>query len=105
MSLTVDESAVKRLQELRAQKDTQDLWLRVTVDSGGCSGFQYILDLTSDRKDDDLLFGDTVITDDVSMLYLGGSSIGFAKALAGSEFTIDNPNAVQGCGCGKSFSE
>lgn len=104
MSITVDDSAVKRITELRQQQDKPALKLRVTVDSGGCSGFQYILELTEDKNDDDTAFADSIITDEVSIPYLKGSTIRFEKALAGSEFVIDNPGAISGCGCGTSFS-
>ena len=104
MSIIIDESAVKRIQELRAQQDKPALKLRVTVDSGGCSGFQYILALTEDQNEDDTVFADSIITDEISIPYLAGAVVRFEQALAGSEFVIQNPNAVSGCGCGTSFS-
>lgn len=104
MSLIIDDSAVKRIAELRTQQDKPTLKLRVTVDSGGCSGFQYILELTEDQNDDDTIFADSIITDDISIPYLEGSTVRFETALAGSEFVIQNPNALSGCGCGTSFS-
>ncbi len=104
MSLIIDESAVKRITELRKQQGKPALKLRITVDSGGCSGFQYILELTEKQNDDDTVFDDSIITDEVSIPYLTGSVIKFEQALAGSEFTITNPNAASGCGCGTSFS-
>lgn len=103
-SVIVDDSAVKRIQELRAAKNQPTLKLRITIDSGGCSGFQYVLKLDDAMADDDHVFADAVVTDDISMAYLAGSTVSFAKELAGSEFKIDNPNAVSGCGCGSSFS-
>ena len=78
--------------------------LRVTVDGGGCSGFQYKLELTEDTNDKDITFGDSVLTDDISLPFLKGATISFEENLIGSEFKIDNPNAVSGCGCGTSFS-
>ena len=78
--------------------------LRVTVEGGGCSGFQYILELTEEVKDKDLKFAECVITDDISMPFLEGSTIKFKDDLIGSEFVIDNPNAQSGCGCGTSFA-
>ncbi len=104
MSLTIDDSAVKRIEELRESKGQEALVLRVTVEGGGCSGFQYILELTEDVKDKDLKFADAVITDDISMPFLKGSTIKFKDNLIGSEFVIDNPNAESGCGCGTSFA-
>ena len=78
--------------------------LRVTVEGGGCSGFQYILELTDQVQDKDETFADSVITDDISMPFLEGSTIKFKDDLIGSEFIIDNPNAQSGCGCGTSFA-
>lgn len=104
MSITVDESAVKRIKDLRTQQGKDALMLRVTVDGGGCSGFQYKLDLSDERKDKDITFADAVITDDISLGFLKDSVIKFDEGLIGSEFKIENPNAVSGCGCGTSFS-
>ncbi|MEZ5814122.1 MAG: iron-sulfur cluster assembly accessory protein [Alphaproteobacteria bacterium] len=104
MSLIIDNSAVKRIHELRTQQGKNTLMLRITVDGGGCSGFQYILELTEDIKDKDLTFADAIVTDDISMPFLNGATIKFKDDLIGSEFTIDNPNAQSGCGCGTSFS-
>ena len=104
MSLIVDESAVKRIEELRTAQDKNALMLRVTVEGGGCSGFQYKLELTEDKTDKDEVFEDAVITDDISLPFLAGSTVKFDSGLIGSEFKIENPNAVSGCGCGTSFS-
>ena len=78
--------------------------LRVTVEGGGCSGFQYKLELTDALNDKDVTFGDAVVTDDISLPFLQGSTITFKKDLIGSEFKITNPNATAGCGCGTSFA-
>ncbi|MCC6597757.1 MAG: iron-sulfur cluster assembly accessory protein [Alphaproteobacteria bacterium] len=78
--------------------------LRVTVDGGGCSGFQYRLTLTEDHTSQDIIFAETVVTDDISLPFLAGSVIKFEEGLIGSEFKIENPNAKSGCGCGTSFS-
>lgn len=104
MTITIDDSAVKRISELRTAKSQDALMLRITVEGGGCSGFQYILELTEDIKDKDLTFADSVVTDDISMPFLEGSTIKFKDDLIGSEFVIDNPNAQSGCGCGTSFA-
>lgn len=104
MNITVDESAVKRIQDLRTQQGKNSLMLRVTVDGGGCSGFQYKLELIDAAGDKDVTFGDAVVTDDVSLPFLQGSTITFKQDLIGSEFKINNPNAVAGCGCGTSFA-
>lgn len=104
MSLNVDESAVKRINELREQQGKDALMLRVRVDGGGCSGFQYRLELTDSRNDQDIEFEGSVLSDDISMGFLEGAIVSFEKGLIGSEFKITNPNATAGCGCGTSFS-
>jgi len=104
MSLVIDESAVKRIEELRTEQSKDALMLRITVDGGGCSGFQYKLELTEDTTDKDEKFDGVVLTDDISLPFLAGSTVKFDEGLIGSEFKIENPNAVSGCGCGTSFS-
>jgi len=104
MTLTIDDSAVKRINELRAQQNKPDLMLRISVDGGGCSGFKYRMDLTQKLEKGDITFNECVLSDDISLEFLHGSTILFSKGLIGSEFKIDNPNAVSGCGCGTSFS-
>lgn len=104
MSLIIDNSAVKRIQDLRTEKDQPNLMLRITVEGGGCSGFQYKLELSEDTKDKDVSFENAVITDDISLPFIEGSTVRFKDDLIGSEFVIDNPNAQSGCGCGTSFS-
>lgn len=104
MTLTIDPSAIKRIQDLRTQKNAQDLMLRIIVDGGGCSGFQYKMDLTSETTDTDITFENCVTTDKMSLVFLKDSVISFTDELIGSDFKIDNPNAIAGCGCGTSFS-
>lgn len=104
MSLTIDDSAVKRIEDLRSQQNKPGLMLRISVDGGGCSGFQYRMDLTEEIAEDDLTFAACVLSDDVSMNFLTGSTLKFEQGLIGSEFKIDNPNATSGCGCGTSFA-
>ena len=104
MSLIIDDSAVKRIQDLRTLQNKPALKLRVTVEGGGCSGFQYKLELTEDSTDKDEIFDDAVISDDISLPFLAGSVVKFDEGLIGSEFKIENPNAISGCGCGTSFA-
>ncbi len=81
--------------------------LRVSVEGGGCSGFSYQFDLVDTRNDDDIVIernGATVLVDDLSLVYMGGSVIDFVDDLIGQSFQIRNPNAVASCGCGTSFS-
>ncbi len=81
--------------------------LRVGVDGGGCSGFQYTYDIAAGHEPDDLVLqrdGATVLIDQVSLEYLRGSSIDFVDDLMGQAFKIKNPQATASCGCGTSFA-
>ncbi len=104
MKLIIDDSAVKRIKQLRKQQGNDNLKLRITVDGGGCSGFLYKLELCDKQSKNDISFADAVVTDNISMAYLDGSTVFFEEGLVGSEFKIENPNATAGCGCGSSFS-
>jgi len=104
MTLNIDKSAVKRIEELRTQQGKDALMLRVRVDGGGCSGFQYHLELTEDSSENEKAFADCVVSDDISLGFLDGATVRFDNELIGAEFKIDNPNAVAGCGCGTSFA-
>jgi len=81
--------------------------LRVAVEGGGCSGFQYRFDVTKERAADDMLIerdGARVLVDPVSLGFLQGSEIDFVDELIGAQFKITNPNVTAACGCGTSFS-
>ncbi len=81
--------------------------LRISVNGGGCSGFQYGFDVDATRGDDDLLIeqnGAAILIDETSLEYLKGSTVDFVDDLIGQAFRIDNPQAVASCGCGTSFS-
>ena len=81
--------------------------LRVSVEGGGCSGFQYKFDIQRTAAAEDIVIargGATVVIDPVSLQYLSGSRIDYADELIGAAFKIDNPNATASCGCGTSFS-
>jgi iron-sulfur cluster assembly accessory protein len=81
--------------------------LRIGVDGGGCSGFQYTYAIAQDRSDDDLVIeedGARVVIDRISLDFLRGSRIDFVDDLMGRMFKIDNPAATASCGCGSSFS-
>ncbi len=87
--------------------ETPETMLRVSVDGGGCSGFQYRFDLVRVRDDGDLALeapGATVLIDPMSLEILAGSEIDFVDDLIGASFKIKNPNATASCGCGTSFS-
>ncbi|MGR3493448.1 MAG: HesB/IscA family protein [Shimia sp.] len=100
----VTDRAFARLAEIGAAG--QGKALRVAVEGGGCSGFQYNIDL-DEPADDDTIFegaGEKVLVDSTSMPFLAGATIDFTEELIGARFTIDNPNATASCGCGTSFS-
>ncbi len=81
--------------------------LRVSVEGGGCSGFQYKFDMERAQAEDDLVIardGAVVLIDPVSLDYLAGSEIDFVDDLIGASFKINNPQAKASCGCGTSFS-
>lgn len=104
MSIIIDTSAVKRIEELRTQQDKPELMLRVRVDGGGCSGFQYHLELTDAPEQNEQVFDGVVLSDDISLTFLKGATVKFENELIGAEFKIENPNAIAGCGCGTSFA-
>jgi iron-sulfur cluster assembly accessory protein len=81
--------------------------LRVSVEGGGCSGFQYKFDMERAKAEDDLVIardGAVVLIDSMSVTYMAGSEIDFVDDLIGASFKIKNPKAVAACGCGTSFS-
>jgi iron-sulfur cluster insertion protein len=100
----VTSRAFARLAEIGAA--AQGKALRVAVEGGGCSGFQYEITLDEPRDDDLVLKGEgeTVVVDTVSLPFLAGATIDFTDELIGARFAIDNPNATSSCGCGTSFS-
>lgn len=101
---TVTPRAFERLAEIGAA--AQGKALRVAVEGGGCSGFQYEIDL-DEPKDDDLILegaGEKVLIDAVSLPFLASAVIDFSEELIGARFVINNPNASSSCGCGTSFS-
>ncbi|MEL7253557.1 MAG: iron-sulfur cluster assembly accessory protein [Pseudomonadota bacterium] len=101
---TVTNRAFARLAEIGAASEGQAL--RVAVEGGGCSGFQYEITLDAPSADDLVLEGDgeKVVVDAVSLPFLSGATIDFSDELIGARFTIENPNASSSCGCGTSFS-
>ncbi len=129
MSVNVTESAAREIASIIKQQelDPEKVCLRVGVKGGGCSGFNYILDLTESTRDSDELWeftyaisgsngtangnGDAgqpfsvrVICDPKSLLYLNGTEIDFKDEVMGRGFVFNNPNATSTCGCGSSFS-
>lgn len=100
----VTDRAFARLSEIGASLEGQAL--RVAVEGGGCSGFQYEIKLDTPETEDLVLEkdGEKVLVDQVSLPFLAGAVIDFTDELIGARFTIDNPNATSSCGCGTSFS-
>lgn len=96
--------AFERLSEIGASQQGQAL--RIAVEGGGCSGFQYEIRLDTPHSDDLVLEGqgEKVVVDSVSLPFLTGAVIDFTEELIGARFTIENPNASSSCGCGTSFS-
>lgn len=101
---SVTERAFSRLAEIGANAEGKAL--RVAVDGGGCSGFQYDIKLDEPAGEDLVLEGkgQKVIVDPVSLPFLAGAVIDFSDELIGARFVIENPNATSSCGCGTSFS-
>ena len=100
----VTERAFDRLAEIGAADQGQAL--RVAVEGGGCSGFQYEIALDKPKEDDLILEGkgQKVIVDSISLPFLENAVIDFTQELIGARFVIENPNATSSCGCGTSFS-
>lgn len=105
--MTLTESAIAKIKDILAEENNPELRLRVFVQGGGCSGFQYGFTLDEVSNDDDFQhkYDDVVVlVDSMSWQYLQGSTINYKEDLMGANFVIDNPQAVSTCGCGASFS-
>ena len=100
------ERAARRIGQILKSEPVGSM-LRVSVEGGGCSGFQYKFDFTGAKADDDLVLardGATVVLDPVSVQYMAGAEIDFVDDLIGSAFKVQNPQATASCGCGTSFA-
>ena len=105
-SVTVTEHAVERIAQIVSNEPEKDM-LRVSVEGGGCSGFEYRFDLVSNAEPEDILIkraGAKVLVDSLSLTYLAGSEIDYVDDLMSASFKIKNPNVTAACGCGTSFS-
>ncbi len=105
--LTISHDAVQRINQLLEARNSSDLRLRVYIEGGGCSGFQYGFQFDETSEEDDILMeyqGVKVIVDMLSLQYLSGAEIDFKDDIMGSRFLVNNPNASATCGCGSSFS-
>jgi iron-sulfur cluster assembly accessory protein len=104
--ITVTERAARRIAEIMAGEASARM-LRVSVEGGGCSGFQYRFDLVAGPDQDDLVIekaGATVLIDQTSLPFMAGSEIDYVDDLIGAAFKVKNPNATASCGCGTSFT-
>ena len=99
-------TAASKVRELARAQGEPDLMLRVYIQGGGCSGFQYGFDLEAAPSEDDLIVecdGVKMVVDPMSYQYLVGAEVDFKEDLQGARFVISNPNATTTCGCGSSF--
>lgn len=106
LPVAMTERAARRISEVLAREKPGSK-LRVAVNGGGCSGFQYAFDITQEHAPEDLVIerdGAVVLIDPVSLDFLRGARIDFVSNLMGQSFKIENPNATAACGCGTSFS-
>jgi len=106
MDITVTEVCFEKVKDLIIDENKPNLMLRVFVQGGGCSGFQYGFTFDDEIADDDTKIsknGVDIVVDPMSYQYLRGSVIDYTVSLAGSQFVINNPNAKSTCGCGSSF--
>lgn len=102
----ITENAAKRIAHLM-ETEPEGSKLRIAVDGGGCSGFQYRYEFTTEQQDDDTVFekdGAVVLVDEISLEYMGGSQVDYVETLGAAHFEIKNPNATANCGCGNSFA-
>ena len=105
-AITVSERAARRIGEI-LKTEGDGAMLRISVEGGGCSGFQYRFDLVEAPEADDLVIageGATIAIDRLSLEYMQGSEVDFVDDLIGQSFKIRNPQATAACGCGTSFA-
>ena len=105
-SVVISERAARRIGEI-LKTEGEGAMLRISVEGGGCSGFQYKFDVERARADDDLVIARdsaVVLVDPASVPFLAGSEVDFVDDLIGASFRVVNPNATASCGCGTSFS-
>ena len=106
VTVSLTDKAARRIGEI-LRREPEGTMLRVSVEGGGCSGFQYKFDMDSTQSPDDLVISHSdakVLIDRTSLDYLAGSEIDFVDDLIGASFRIKNPQATASCGCGTSFS-
>ena len=107
IDIDITDNCLLKIKDLIAEENNPNLKLRVFVQGGGCSGFQYGFTFDEDANEDDFVITkDSVnfLVDSMSYQYLVGASIDYKEDVMGSQFVIQNPNAQSTCGCGSSFS-
>jgi iron-sulfur cluster assembly accessory protein len=105
-SFTVTERAARQIAQILSAEAKPSV-LRVSVEGGGCSGFQYKFDIQETPAPDDFVIeqeGAKIVVDPVSLQYMSGSSLDYVNDLIGAAFKVENPQATASCGCGTSFS-
>jgi iron-sulfur cluster insertion protein len=105
--LDFSSAAAAKVRELIAEEGNDALKLRVYIQGGGCSGFQYGFEFDEQQAEDDLAVltdGVTLLVDPLSLQYLMGAQVDYTESLHGAQFVIRNPNAKTTCGCGSSFA-
>lgn len=105
--ITVTESAAYKIQDILAEENNPKMRLRMFVQGGGCAGFNYGFMLDEEQNEDDFEIpaGETsILVDAMSIQYIEGATVDYEETLMGSNFKIQNPQAVSTCGCGSSFS-
>ncbi|ABD88057.1 iron-sulfur cluster insertion protein ErpA [Rhodopseudomonas palustris] len=105
-SVTISERAARRIGEILSKEGTGAM-LRISVEGGGCSGFQYKFDVERNQNNDDTVIARdsaVVLVDSASVPFLEGAELDFVDDLIGASFRVNNPNATASCGCGTSFS-
>jgi iron-sulfur cluster insertion protein len=103
MKLFIAESALLRIDEILKNEKPGSM-LRISVTSGGCSGFQYGFEIDVIKNHDDYIFEERVVIDEISLSFVCDAVLSFESSLSQSSFVLSNPNASSRCGCGNSFS-
>ena len=101
--ITVTPNAIAKIQDVLAEENNPKAKLRIFVQGGGCSGFQYGFTIDEEMSEDDFEV-EGILIDAMSMQYLTGAEVDYKEQLMGSQFTIKNPNVTATCGCGSSFA-
>jgi iron-sulfur cluster insertion protein len=105
--LKITPAVTQKVRSILEEEGESGLKLRIYVNGGGCSGFQYGFSFDEDMAEDDFMLeqdGVTIVVDSVSMQYLQGAEVDYRESLQGSEFVVRNPNAKSTCSCGQSFA-